>query len=501
MRTTATCFLFALLLHGPCHTQTKPRPTASPKQSSTAKAVRNDTEKRDKPNILFIAIDDLNDWIGCQGGHPNTITPNIDALAKRGVLFTNAHCQAPICGPSRASLFTGLRPSTTGIYGQIQDKKLKSLCDARGITLIPDYFEAHGYHTMAAGKLYHGGDKAKTFDEYGPPKSMGPKPKKRFKYNAAWFEDRIGSTQTDWAAYPESDEMMPDHKIAGYGVKKLSEEHHEPFFLAVGFCRPHVPWYVPQQWFDLHPVKDLETPPYKADDWDDLPEISKRVNVAPMMPAMDWVLEEKEWKNIVQAYLACVTFVDHQVGRVVKALDESPHAENTIIVLWSDHGYHLGEKGRFAKQSIWERSSKVNLIIVAPNGARGQKCSHAVELLDLYPTLTELCGLPPNKENEGESLVSLLKKPAGPWQHAAITTYGPNNHAVRDARYRYVRYEDGSQELYDHHADPNEWHNIAGDPEHMATITALEVYLPTVNAKNAKGSTYNFNEYFKQALK
>ena len=155
------------------------------------------TAAQDKPNILFIAIDDLNDWVGCQGGHPGTITPNIDALAKRGVLFTNAHCQAPICGPSRASIFTGRRPSTTGIYGQIQDKKLKRLADARGITLIPDYFEKHGYHTMAAGKLYHNGDSARTFDEYGAPKSMGPKPKKRFKYNAAWFEDRTGSTQTD----------------------------------------------------------------------------------------------------------------------------------------------------------------------------------------------------------------------------------------------------------------------------------------------------------------
>ena len=374
---------------------------------------------QDKPNIVFIAIDDLNDWVGCQGGHPNTITPNIDALAKRGVLFTNAHCQAPICGPSRASIFTGRRPSTTGIYGQIRDQQLKSLADAQGITLIPDYFEEHGYHTMAAGKLYHNGDGAKTFDEYGPPRDMGPKPKKRFKYNASWFKDRIGSTQTDWAPFPQSDEIMPDHKIASYGVAKLGEKREAPFFLAVGFCRPHVPWYAPKKWFDYHPIDGITTPPYKPDDWDDLPEISKRVNVAPMMPAMDWVLKEKEWENIVQAYLACVTFVDHQVGRVVRALEASPHAKNTIIVLWSDHGYHLGEKGRFAKQSMWERSSKVNLIIVAPDGARGGRCTRPVQLLDLYPTLTELCELPRNKMNEGHSLVTLLKNPAAQWPHAS----------------------------------------------------------------------------------
>jgi arylsulfatase A-like enzyme len=454
-----------------------------------------------KPNILFIAIDDLNDWVGCQGGHPDTITPNIDALAKRGVLFTNAHCQAPICGPSRASIFTGLRPSTTGIYGQIKDKVLKKLADAQGITLIPDYFEEHGYVTMAAGKLYHNGDRAKTFGEYGPPKDMGPKPKQRFKYNAAWFPDRSGSTQTDWAAYPESDEMMPDHKIASYGVAKLGEKHEQPFFLAVGFCRPHVPWYAPKKWFDRHPIGGITTPPYKPDDWDDLPDISKRVNFAPMMPAMDWVLREKEWPNIVQAYLACVTFVDHQVGRVVRALEASPHANNTIIVLWSDHGYHLGEKGRFAKQSMWERSSKVNLIIVAPNTAHGRKCAGAVQLLDLYPTLLELCELPRNKRNEGHSLVKLLKNPVAPWPHVAITTYGPNNHSLRDSRYRYIRYEDGSEELYDHRRDPNEWHNIASDPDHAEVIQALQAHLPRVNAKNAKGSAYSFNDYFKQALK
>ena len=455
----------------------------------------------DKPNVLFIAIDDLNDWVGCQGGHPDTITPHIDALAERGVLFTNAHCQAPICGPSRASLFTGLRPSTTGIYGQIKDKSLKSLVDATGIVLIPDYFEEHGYHTMAAGKLYHNGDAAGTFDEYGAPKSMGPKPEKRFKYDPDWFEDRIGSTQTDWGAYPELDEQMPDYRIASYGVEQLGEKRTEPFFLAVGFCRPHVPLYAPKKWFDLHPVEGLTTPPYKADDWDDLPGISKRVNEAPMMPAMDWVLREGEWPNIVQAYLACVTFADHQVGRVMQALEASPYAKNTIVILWSDHGYHLGEKGRFAKQSMWERSSKVNLIIVAPGVTGGGRCDQPVELLDLYPTLTDLCGLPANPMNEGRSLAPLLENPAAAWPHAAITTYGPGNHGIQDRHYRYIRYEDGSEELYDHRSDPNEWTNVAEDPKHASVIRSLQGHLPKVNARNAEGSTYDFNEYFKEVLR
>ena len=459
----------------------------------------------DRPNVLFIAIDDLNGYIGCLGDR-NAKTPNIDRLAKRGVLFTNAHCQAPICGPSRASLMTGLLPSTTGIYGQIKDTNIKKASKAaRDAIFLPDYLEKHGYATYGCGKLFHNGDRARVFDEFGHGTDFGPKPKKRFKYDPAWFEDRIGGTQTDWGAYPEADEAMPDYKTTEWILAKLrkltEEKESKPFFLAAGFCRPHVPWYVPQKWFDQHPIDQLTMPPYKPDDWDDLPGISKRVNVAPSMPAMDWVLENDHWPAILQSYLASTTFVDYQVGKLLDALDASPFAENTLIVLWTDHGYHLGEKGRFAKQSLWAQSSRVPLIIAGSAIEANRKTNAPVQLLDLYPTLVDLLGLPANPQNEGHSLRPLLEATETEWPHVAITTYGPNNHAIQTATHRYIQYEDGSTELYDHREDLNEWENVAGDRSSQETVNRLREFIPNLNAPNAKHSTYDFNEYFKEVLR
>ncbi len=461
-----------------------------------------------KPNVLFIAIDDLNDYVGCMGGHPDAETPNIDRLAARGTLFANAHCQAPICGPSRASLMTGLLPSTSGIYGQISDGDIATASAAtRRATALPDYLEAHGYRTSGCGKIYHRGDGAGTFDEFGHGTDFGPKPERRLNYDPAEHPDRSGTTQTDWGAYPESDAEMPDHRTADWVRRKilsLSAElasERKPFFLAAGLCRPHVPWHVPRAWYDRHPRTDIELPPYRADDWDDLPAISRRVNVAPMMPSMAWVEEHGHWPAILQAYLASTTFADHQVGRILEMLDASPFAENTYIILWSDHGYHLGEKGRFAKQSLWERSSRVPLIIAGPGLRGGQRCGAAVQLLDIYPTLIDLLGLTPNRQNEGRSLVPLLENPKARWPHVAITTYGRGNHALQSRRYRYIEYEDGEAELYDHREDPNEWDNLIGSAGSEKLVEKLRVHLPRHNAPNAKGSAHRFNEYFRETLK
>lgn len=467
-------------------------------------SVRVDPPSR--PNVLFIAIDDLNDYVGCLEGHPNAQTPHIDGLAARGTLFTNAHCQAPICGPSRASLMTGLRPSTSGIYGQISDRRIRAASAATAqAVFLPDYLETYGYRTAGCGKIYHNGDRAETFDEFGHGTNFGPKPAKRFHYDPDWFADRHGGTQTDWGAYPDRDEKMPDHQTADWIIEWLQNAADEPdatpFFLAAGFVRPHVPWYAPQPWFDRHPLPGIATPPYTSDDWDDLPPISRAVNVAPMMPAMDWVLDGGHWPAILQAYLACTTFTDHQVGRILQALEASPFADRTIVVLWSDHGYHVGEKGRFAKQSLWECSSHVPLIIAGPGLPRGQKCDRPVQLLDLYPTLLALLELPANSRNEGHSLLPLLENPHAEWPHAAVTTYGPNNHAVQTERYRYIRYADGAEEFYDHRNDPNEWNNVAAEPSHQAVIDSLKVHLPAVNAPNARGSSYNFNDYFRRVLR
>ena len=449
-----------------------------------------------KPNVLFIAVDDLNDWIGCMGGHPNTKTPNIDKLASRGTLFMNAHCQAPICGPSRASLMTGLRPSTTGIYGQINDEKIRaSNAETQRCTYLPEYLRQQGYKTMAIGKLFHHHVPKGTVDISGGRVSgFGPKPDRRFH----WDREK---TSTDWGPFPENDRDMPDYQSAQWAVQRLQEKHEKPFFLGVGFLRPHVPWYVPQKWFDLHPLEGIQTPPYLPEDYDDLPEIAIRLAEVPMMPTTEWAIKNKQWKRIVQAYLACVSFVDFYVGEVLNALANSPYADNTIIVFWGDHGYHIGEKNRFAKHSIWERATRAPMIFVQPQNNKKQKCTKPVEMLDLYPTLLDLCGLPPNPQNQGFSLKPLLDDPKAEWPHAAVTTYGRNNHAVRTEFYRYIRYENGAEELYDHRNDENEWYNLADKPEMKPVIEQLKKYLPEKNVPWAQTSRYDYNSYLTEQRK
>jgi len=448
-----------------------------------------------KPNVLMIAVDDLNDWIGCMGGHPQAITPNIDRLAKEGVVFLNNHCQAPICGPSRASLMTGLYPSTTGIYLQIKDANIKKAnpASARSV-FLPDWFEQNGYKTMGAGKIYHQGDKAKTFDEFSGGSNFGPKPKKRMKWPAKGFPP---GTATDWGVFPERDAQMPDFKTAAYGVEKLKEKHDKPFFLAVGFMRPHVPWYVPQKWFDLYPIEQIQTPAYLPGDMDDIPGMGRRVAEVPMMPTTKWAIKAGEWQNIVQAYLACTTFADAQVGKVLDALRASEYASNTIVVLWADHGYHLGEKNRFAKQALWERDTRTVLIFKAPIAKSGGRCYAPTELLDIYPTLLDLCGLLPNPQVEGDSLVPLLKNTDTEWNKIAVTSYGVGNVSLRDCTHRYIVYEDGSEELYDMVKDPNEWTNIAGNPEYSGIIAHFKKAVPKTQASLSNVSIYKINDYWR----
>lgn len=245
---------------------------------------------QEHPNILFIAVDDLNDWLSCMG-NDQAKTPNIDSLAAVSTLFANAHCQAPICGPSRASILTGLYPHRSGNYLQLHDKDIKKSNDLTGhATFMPDYFEDNGYSTFGVGKIFHQGDAAHVFDLYGGDNGVtGPKPEKRFNYDPAWFEDKVGNTQTDWGAYPSDVQQMPDFKSVSWASEILKASHDKPFFLAVGLNRPHVPWYVPQEYFDLYPLDSLEMPAYLPIDMDDIPDMGKRVANAPMMPTTEWL--------------------------------------------------------------------------------------------------------------------------------------------------------------------------------------------------------------------
>lgn len=452
---------------------------------------------QEKPNVLFIAVDDLNDWIGAMNGHPDVKTPNMDKLASKGVLFTNAHCQAPLCGPSRASIMTGLRPSTTGIYGMIDDDLIREDNEiTKDIIHLPEYFQNNGYHTMGIGKLFHAHAPQGVFNESGGRvKGFGPKPEKRFVWDGYGGEN-YGRTSTDWGAYPKVDSLMPDYQSTHWGIQRLKKEYDKPFFLGIGYLRPHVPFYVPQKWFDLYDVDSLTMPPYKANDLDDIPEIGMKINDLPMMPSTEWAIKNKEWANIIHAYLACISFVDNEIGKILNALENSKYSDNTMIVLWSDHGYRMGEKGTFAKMCLWEEATKAPLIFAGPGIQKGKLVTQPVEMLSIYPTLLELCGLPAYKRNEGLSLVNLMDGSNENTNSVAITTYGMNNHTVRSNQFRYIRYEDGEEELYDRKTDPNEWENIASDEKYLHIKENLKAHLPKNNVEWNTHSEYTFSPYF-----
>lgn len=452
------------------------------------------------PNVLFIAVDDLNTWLGCLNGYSNTKTPNIDRLAARGVLFANAHCQAPLCGPSRASIMTGLRPSTTGIYGMTGDDQVRSENPVtKDIVFLPEYFKARGYHTMGIGKLFHQHAPEGLFDESGGRvKGFGPLPTERFVWDGYGTSDRekYGRTSTDWGAFPEADSLMPDHQSVDWVIERLHRDYDKPFFMALGFLRPHVPLYVPQKWFDMHPIDGIQVAPYQSDDLDDVPPVALQINDLPMMPSTEWAIESGEWKNIIQAYLACVSFVDYQVGRVMKALENSEFADNTVIVFWSDHGYRLGEKGTFAKHALWETATNAPLLFAAPNLPKGKVIDAPAEMLSIYPTLLELCGLPAYERNEGKSLVPIMQVENTAGDQFAITTFGMNNHAIKSDQFRYIQYEDGGEEFYDHQIDPHEWTNQASNSDYKTRMDALKQQLPKINANWDPHSRYTFQPYF-----
>ncbi|SHJ62247.1 Arylsulfatase A [Rubritalea squalenifaciens DSM 18772] len=413
----------------------------------------------EKPNVLFIIADDLNDFPTYMGRYPDAKTPNLDTLAARGMAFQNAHCQYPLCGPSRASFMTGMHPLTLGYTTHMTDEALQKKAGQMGTSLLHSYFSKHGYKTMAVGKICHKHVPKGSVDLSG---GRGDFSAGLGRLGKHW---NVKGTSTDWAAAPEKDVQMPDYEAAQWAIERLQEKHEKPFMLMVGFLRPHVPWYVPQKWYDLYPdVNTLTKPPYRKDDLNDVPEISKKLNIDPRMPTTEELKLRGQWGDLLQSYLACASFTDHYIGEVLKALEDSPYKENTIIVLISDHGYHMGEKNTFQKHSLWERSSHVPMVIAGPGVKPGQSSKAPVGLIDLYPTLLDLCGLPANAKNEGNSLLPLIQDPDLKWEHPVLTSWQGNNIAVQDEQYRYIRYDSGEEELYDHSKDLNEWNNLATDP-------------------------------------
>ncbi|MHC4517739.1 MAG: sulfatase [Planctomycetota bacterium] len=439
---------------------------------------------RDRPNVLFMCIDDLNDWTGCLGGHPDVKTPNLDRLAARGVLFTNAHCSAPACNPSRASLMTGILPSTSGAYHNPNPwRKSPVLKDA---VTLPQYFMAHGYRAVGGGKIYHGGfPDPPSWQDYFPSQKQNkppdPMPEGRPLNGIA------KTSHFDWGPVPVKDEAMGDAKVADWAIGELQKKHDKPFFLGCGFFRPHLPWYVPQKYFDMYPVDEITLPNVNENDLEDVPALGKKM----AKPQGDHrkVLQHKQWRKAVQGYLASITFVDSCVGRVLDAFEKCAYKDNTVIVLWSDHGWHLGEKLHWRKFALWEEATHNVMMMVAPGVTKPkQRCGRPVTLLDIYPTLVDLCGLKEKPELEGQSLVPLLEDVNATWDRPALTTHGRNNHSLRTERWRYIRYSDGTEELYDHESDALEWTNVADDPKYANVKRKLAAWLPETNVPEIRRS-------------
>lgn len=420
----------------------------------------------------MICIDDLNDWVGFLGGHPQAITPHMDSLAKRGRIFANAHCAVPVCSSSRASVMSGVAATTHGSY-EI-GPRYEQLPALTNVPTIQRYFKDNGYYTLSGGKVLHHGFGGRLASDIDRPlgRKKSPRPKNPMNRPANW------SGAWDWGAYPSSDAEMADNQLAKNAAKVLHENFDKPFFMSVGFYRPHVPLFVPPKWFDLYEAQKIALPKNLKSDLEDLPKNFLSINDYAVAPTHAEVVKHGKQRSLTHAYLASISFVDHCVGIVLNALASSPHADNTLIVLWSDHGFHLGEKQHWAKRTLWEESTRVPLLFAGPNIKPGKTCVEPASLIDIYPTLVEACKLPKNSRLEGISLFPQLNDPAAAREQPAITSSYFGNHSIRTRDWRLIVYKDGTQELYDHRNDPDEFHNLAGNPAHKEARDQLARWLP-----------------------
>jgi arylsulfatase A-like enzyme len=436
-----------------------------------------------RPDVLFIAVDDLNHWVGYTNRIKLKPTPNIDRLSEMGMSFSNAHCVAPACNPSRAALMTGMRPSTTACYTN-GDFWKGFIPEGRGLSQA---FRKAGYVALGSGKIYHSNSFYESeWDEYykpDPELSKGSRGMQKMEGFLAEVKTKV------------KDADLNDWHVTDWCIRQIEKKHGpstasgqaKPLFLAFGLFRPHLPWVVPQKYYDQFPLDEIELPPFREDDLEDIPEAG--VKMARPQGDHAAITKSERWKKAIQSYLACCAYTDVNVGRVLDALEKSGRMDNTIIVLWGDDGWHLGEKHHWRKFSLWEEATRAPLIWVAPGVTKpGSICEQPVDFLSIYPTLCELAAVSIPDWVEGPSLKPLLANPKAKWNHAAVTTHGYKNHAVRTADWRYIRYADGSEELYDHRKDPYEWTNLARNPESRDTMDRLANLLPRKAApKKAAG--------------
>ena len=455
---------------------------------------------KQKPNVLLLAVDDMNDWIGCLGKTPRAITPNIDKLAGRGVNFSNAHTAGVFCAPSRAAIFSGQFASTTGCY-----QSGTYFVDHPEIESLQTSFAKAGYSTFGAGKLFHHPAGAIDIRNWTHFFLRNPEQRKTGWPMNSWSEetpfpanfpasiynrgqDITGGMFLEWAGIPNHrEEDMADTKRANWAVEQLRKRHDKPFFLAVGLYAPHYPNYCPKKYFDLYDPDEIELPTVKKDDLEDLPE-----KIRKMKTARSRILQKLQsldaWDDAIHGYLANISYADAMIGRVLNALEQSPYADNTIVVLWSDHGYHLGEKGDWGKHTLWERTSNVPFIWAGPGVAKNKTTDVTVSLIDLYPTFREMCGLPQTKQTlEGQSIASTLANPDQAEDRSVFLPHmHPGEYAIINRDWRYVRYGEDGEELYDLREDPHEWNNLAMEKKYFKTKSRLSSFAPKKFAPQAK---------------
>ncbi len=433
-----------------------------------------------KLNVLFVAVDDMNNDLGCYD-HPLVQSPNIDRLARMGVRFDRSYCQFPLCSPSRSSLMTGLRPSTTRVF-DLKYHFRKGLPD---VVTLPQMFMNNDYYAARVGKIYH----------YGNPDDIGTSglddpPSWKHVVNPAGRDKTVlendimnytpkrglGSAMAFLSDARGKDEEHTDGKVALEGIKLIEEHKDKPFFLAIGFYKPHTPYVAPKKYFDLYPMDKIELPQEPEEHLKNVPMPA----LASTTPRPYFGVTRDQARECKQAYYAAISFVDAQIGKLLETMDKHKLWDNTVVVFWSDHGYHLGEHGLWMKQSLFEESARVPLIIVAP-GARGngQVCTRTVEVVDLYPTLADLAGLTPPKNLEGVSLKPLLDDPKKAWNRPAFTQVERANfpgYSVRTERWSYIEWDDGNKgaQLYDHDADPHEFKNLIDDPRYTKVVQEMK---------------------------
>lgn len=451
---------------------------------------------QERPNVIFFSVDDMNDWIGPMG-YNGAKTPNLDRLAKMGVTFQNAHSPATYCAPSRSAIFSGRFATTTGCYKtQVYHHEHPEM------TALQMNFKKAGYETYGGGKLFHhreGFADLRGWDQFyvrnadqkkkgWPADSWTPDTPLPAKIPASPYNKGkkvTGGLFLEWAAIPnEKEDQMADTQRIDWACSVIEKKHDAPFFVGVGIYAPHFPNYVPQKYFDMYKREEIKLPPYKEDDLDDLPAKIRKSKINRKKAHHDKLVKMGLVEDAILGYLASISYADAMLGKVLDSLENSPNKGNTVIVFWSDHGYHHGEKGDWGKHTLWERTSNVPFLWAGPGIAKNKSVDASVSLIDMYPSFNDLCKLPKEQGLDGTSLASILAKPELAKDRNVFLPYlEPNSYAVINQKFRYIHYSDNTEELYDLEKDPNEWNNAATNAEYKSVKEQLKNWAPKNQVK------------------